>query len=70
MNPIISIMNQQNPMLQMLQPIYNVMRGAQNPLAAIGQMASNDERMQQVMNAVNQNGGVQQAVYAEAQKLN
>lgn len=70
MNPIISMMNKQNPMIAMLQPIYNAMRGAQNPLDIIGQMAPNDNRMQQVMNTIQQNGGIQQAVYAEARNKN
>jgi hypothetical protein len=70
MNPIINMMNMHNPMLSMLQPIYNAMRGTQNPMAVIGQMASGDERMQQVMNTIQQNGGLQQAVYAEARNRN
>ena len=70
MNPIINMLNRQNPIAAMLQPIYNTMRAAQNPMAGLGQMAANDERMQQVVNAIRQNGGVQQAVYAEAQRQN
>ena len=70
MNPIINLMNRQNPMIAMLQPMYNAMRTAQNPLAVLGQMAMSDERIQQALNSIQQNGGVQQAVYAEAQRRN
>ena len=70
MNPIISMLNRQNPLAAMLQPIYNVMRSVQNPMDAIGQMASNDDRMQQVVDTIKRNGGIQQAVYAEAQRQN
>ena len=70
MNPIINQLNQQNPMLAMLRPIYNAMCGASNPMAALGQMAASDNRMQQVINTINQNGGIQHAVYAEAQSRN
>lgn len=70
MNPIVNQLNQMNPIAMMLQPIYNTLKTAQNPIAAIGQMASSDNRMQQVMNSIQQNGGIQQAVYAEAQQRN
>lgn len=70
MNPIINLMNQQNPMVAILQPVYNAMKSFRNPIDAIGQMATNDDRMQQVMNSIQQNGGLQQAVYSEAQKRN
>ena len=70
MNPIISMLNQQNPMMEMLRPIYNAMQYSRNPMDVIGQMASSDNRMQQVMNAIQQNGGIQQAVYAKAQEKN
>ena len=70
MNPIVSMLNRQNPVMQMLQPLYSAMVASQNPMAALGQMAMQDNRMQQVMNSINQYGSVQQAVYAEAQKRN
>ena len=70
MNPIVDMMNQQNPLAAILRPIFNAMQGNSDPLAMIGQMASQDERMQQVMTTIQQNGGIQQAVYAEAQKRN
>jgi len=70
MNPIINQLNQMNPMVAMLQPLYNVMMTAQDPMSGLGQMAASDDRMQQVMNTIQQYGGVQQAVYAEAQKKN
>ena len=70
MNPIVSQMNMQNPMVAMLQPIYNAMKGSQNPISILGQMAPNDNRMQQVINTIQQNGGIQQAVYAEARSRN
>lgn len=70
MNPIVNQLNQMNPIAMMLQPVYNALQTAQNPIEAIGQMASSDGRMQQVMNSIQQNGGIQQAVYAEAQQRN
>lgn len=70
MNPIINHLNQQNPMLTMLRPIYNMMQNGNNPMVAINQMAMNDERMKQVSDVIAQNGGIQQAVYAEAMKRN
>ena len=70
MNPIINMMNRMNPMVAMMQPLYNAMQTAQNPMAVLGQMAANDDRMQQVVNTIQQNGGIQQALYAEAQKRN
>jgi len=70
MNPIISMMNRQNPMMAMIQPVYNVMKAAQNPMAGLQQMAMQDPRMQNVMDTIRQNGGIQQAVYAEAQRRN
>lgn len=70
MNPIINQLNLQSPIMAMLQPLYNAMTCAQNPMAALGQMAMNDERMQQVITTINQNGGIQQAVYAEARQRN
>jgi type VI protein secretion system component VasK len=54
----------------MLRPIFNAMNGNGNPMEMLGQMASQDERLQQVMNAIRQNGGIQQAVYAEAKRRN
>ena len=70
MNPIISELNKMNPITAMLSPLYNAMRSAGNPMAALGRMAMQDERMQQVVNTINQYGGIQQAVYAVAQKQN
>lgn len=76
MNPIINMMSQaaqpaqQNPMAGMLGPIFAAMQGASNPLEAINQMAKSDPRMQSVMDTIKQNGGIQQAVYAEAQRRN
>ena len=70
MNPIVNQLNQMNPMVAMLQPVYNALVVAQNPMAGLGQMAASDERIQQVMNSIQQNGGLQQAVYAESQKKN
>ena len=70
MNPLINMLNQQNPMLAMLRPIYNAMQTAHDPMSALSQMAMQDERMQQVVGTINQNGGIQRAVYAEAQRRN
>ena len=70
MNPILNLLNQKNPILTMIRPLYNAMQSGGNVMDAIGQMASNDERMQQVMTSIQQNGGIQQAVYAEAKRQN
>ena len=35
----------------------NMIQAANNPTAAVNQMAMNDPRMQQVMQVINQNGG-------------
>lgn len=69
MNPIIDAMSQ-NPMMAMMRMLFNGGQGTGNPLSILGQMASQDERMKQVMNTIQQNGGIQQAVYAEAQRRN
>ena len=70
MNPLINLLDQNNPMISMFQPLYNALRGSTNPMQTLGQMAYNDQRMQQVVNTINQYGGIQQAVYGEAQKRN
>ena len=70
MNPIINMLNQQNPIMDMLRPLYNAMQASGNPMAAISQMAMQDDRVKQAMNSISLNGGVQGAVYAEAQKRN
>ena len=70
MNPIIDMLNKQNPLATMLQPIYSAMQTAQDPMSGIYQMAMRDERMQQLADVVKQYGGIQQAVYAESQKRN
>ena len=69
MNPIISLLNQRNPMLEMLRPLYNALQGSTNEMEALGKVAMRDERMKQVISTINQNGGIERAVYAEAQKL-
>lgn len=70
MNPIISKMQMQNPMIAMMQPLYAAMNGGQSIMSVLGQMASRDERMQMVVDTIRQNGGIQQAVYAEARQRN
>lgn len=62
-----------NPIVNMLQPanplagIFNTLKAAQNPIAALQNMALNSPEMQTVVNIINQNGGnAQQAFYAEA----
>jgi len=70
MNPLIAMLNQQNPLVAMMRPLYSAMQTAQDPLSALSQMAMQDQRMQQVVQTINQNGGIQRAVYAEAQRRN
>lgn len=66
MNPIINQMNMNNP----LAALAVLMRNSPNPEAALRQMALQDERIQTVMNMINQYGGAKQAVYAEAKSRN
>ena len=70
MNPIIEMMNRRNPLAAMLQPLYGALQNVRDPMSVLGQMAANDERFQQAVNSIKQNGGIQQAVYAEAQRRN
>lgn len=65
-----------NPIVNMLQPasnplagVFNTLKSAQNPIAALQTMAMNSPEMQEVSNLIQQNGGnAQQAFYAEAQR--
>ena len=65
-----------NPIVNMLQPasnplagVFNALKAAQNPIAALQTMAMNSPEMQEVSNLIQQNGGnAQQAFYAEAQR--
>jgi len=70
MNPIVNQMNNMNPMDAMMQPLFQAMRTAQNPMAALGQMVASNPQMQDVITAIQQNGTAQQAFYNEAQKRN
>ena len=64
-NPIISLM--QPAGAQPLAGIFNAIKAAQNPIAALQSMALSDPRMQTVIDIINRNGGnAQQAFYAEA----
>ena len=55
---------QANPLNQ----IMGMLKASNNPVPMIHQMAATDPRMQEVANVINQNGGVQQAVYALAKQ--
>lgn len=66
MNPIVDMLNRQNPLMNILRSI----QGMQNPMAALEQMAMGDQRIQSIMDTIRKNGSAQQAVYAEAQKRN
>ena len=65
-----------NPIVNMLQPvanpltgIFNVLKAASNPIAALQNMALNNPQIQTALNIIQQNGGnAQQAFYAEAQR--
>ena len=65
-----------NPIVDMLQPvmnpltgIFNTIRAARNPIAALQSMALNTPEIQEALNIIQQNGGnAQQAFYAEAQR--
>lgn len=56
--------SQQLPMEQVLGTI----RAANDPIGEMTRMASSDPRMQEVINVINQNGGLKQAVIATAKE--
>lgn len=63
-----------NPIVNMLAPaanplagIFNALKFAQNPIAALQSMAMNSPELQTAVDIINKNGGnAQQAFYAEA----
>lgn len=68
MNPLLSLLESGNKEQNPLAQVINLIKTAKNPVAAVSQMAQTDPRMKQVNDAINQNGGVQQAVYAIAKQ--
>ena len=68
-NPIMSLLGKTNPAMQTISQMVGMLKAAQNPEAAFSQMSSNDPRIQQVMQYVNQNGGdAKTAFYRLAQQ--
>lgn len=56
-NPIMALLGRTNPVIQGLSQMIGMVKGSQNPQAAINQLSQSDPRLQQVMQVVNQNGG-------------
>ena len=46
-----------NPMLGQIKQMMSMIRTAQNPMAALNQLAQNNPQVKQVMDIINQNGG-------------
>jgi len=70
MNPIAQMLYQQNPLVQIIRPIYAAFQTSHDPIATLGQIANNDPRIQNAVNLIQQNGSVQQAVYSESRRQN
>ena len=63
-NPITEMLSKASTIPQMI----GMLRSASDPMAAISQMAATDPRMRQVQQVIDQNGSIQQAVYALAKQ--
>lgn len=61
-------MGKQTNELGIPEEVVNMIMAASNPIAELQQMAASDPRMQEVVSVINQNGGIQQAVYAMAKQ--
>ena len=65
-NPIVNILQ---PAINPMAGIFNTLRAAQNPIAALQNMAMSMPEIQEVLSIIQQNGGdAQKAFYAEAQR--
>jgi hypothetical protein len=64
-NPILELLGkaQNNPAMQGISQMAGMVQAAQNPQAAVSQMAQNNPQMQQVMQYVQQNGGDAKAAF-------
>ena len=62
-NPIMSLLGMANPVMQTVGQMIEMVKMAKDPQAAITQMAQSDDRMKQVMEVVNQNGGDAKAAF-------
>lgn len=70
-NPIMAMLGraQSNPAMQGISQMAGMVQAAQNPQAALSQMAQNNPQIQQVMQYVQQNGGdARTAFYALAKQ--
>ena len=63
-NPISEMLGKASLLPQMI----GVLKASSDPMAAINQMAATDPRMREVQQVINQNGSIQQAVYALARQ--
>lgn len=58
------MLGKSNPTMMGINQMIGMVKAAQNPQAAVSQLAQSNPQMQQVMNVVNQNGGnAKQAFY-------
>ena len=64
LNPVMALLNKTAALPQLFQTLLS----ASNPEAMIRQMAMTDPRMKQVQQVIDQNGSIQQAVYAVARQ--
>ena len=60
-NPIINLLGRTNPAMQALSQMVGIAKTVQNPQAALQQMSANNPQMQEVMQLINQNGGINNA---------
>ena len=67
-NPIMALLGRTNPVMQGLSQMIGMVKGSQNPQAAVNQMAQSDPRLQQVMQAINQGGGDAKTVFYNTAK--
>ena len=67
-NPISALLGRINPTLGTATQLLGVLKTAKDPLAALYQMAQTNPQAKQMTDFIDQNGGLQQAINAQAQK--
>lgn len=69
-NPIMALLGKaaNNPAMQGINQMAAMAKAAQNPQAAVNQMAQSNPQMQQVMDYINQNGGDPKAAFYKLAK--
>ena len=63
-NPFSVVLGKISPQAAMLSQVVGALRAAQDPIAELYRMAATNPQMKQVTDVIDQNGGIQQAVYA------